>query len=114
MVALGTLLSILLEHTPVITLPPVSFSPLLFIFLNLLSGSALVAIWLTERVRLARGRRDWSLKCLLGEMAAWAIFPALFFLLMNLPGLLAQTRMLLGQPLDYIRTPKEFNARVGE
>ncbi len=113
-VALGTVLSIIIDHTAVITLPPVSFSPRLFIILNLLGGSALLVIWFTERVRLTRGWKDWSLKSLLGEIAAWVIFPALFFLLMNLPGLLAQSQMLLGQPISFNRTPKGLNSRIGE
>ena len=57
---------------------------------------------------------DWSLKSILSEIVSWVIFPALFFLLMNLPGLLAQTRMLLGQSLSFNRTPKGFNSRIGE
>jgi cellulose synthase/poly-beta-1,6-N-acetylglucosamine synthase-like glycosyltransferase len=113
-VALGTVLSILLDHTAVITLPPASFSPLLFIVLNLMGGSALAMIWLTERTRLARGRMDWSLRRLLGEIVAWAIFPILFFLLMNLPGLLAQTRMLLGGSFSFNRTPKGPDAKIGD
>jgi cellulose synthase/poly-beta-1,6-N-acetylglucosamine synthase-like glycosyltransferase len=113
-VSLGTILAILIEHTAVITLPPVSFSPLLFTILNLLGGSALVVIWFTERMRLTRGWKDWSLKSILGEVASWVLFPVLFFLLMNLPGLLAQTKMLLGQPLVYQRTPKGLNSKLGE
>jgi hypothetical protein len=113
-VTLGTVLSIIIDHTAVITLPPVSFNPLLFIILNLLGGSALVVIWFTERVRLTRGRMDWSLRSLLSEMVSWVIFPALFFLLMNLPGLLAQTKMLLGQPIYFNRTPKWLNSKIGE
>lgn len=113
-VALGTLLSIIMDHTAVITLPPLSSNPRLFIVLNLLGGSALLVIWFTERVRLTRGWKDWSLKSLLGEIGAWVIFPALFFLLMNLPGLLAQTRMLLGQSPYFKRTPKGLNSRIGE
>ena len=113
-VALGTLLSILLDHAAVITLPPVSFSPLLFAILNALGGSVLLVTWFTERLRLSRGRRDWSLKTLAGELAAWAVFPLLFFLLMNLPGLQAQTNLLLGQSIPYQRTPKALDARIGD
>ena len=113
-VALGTVLSIMIDHTAVITLPPASFNPLPFIILNLLGGSALVVIWFTERIRLTRGWMDWSLKCFLSETLSWAIFPALFLLLMNLPGLLAQTKMLLGQPISFNRTPKGLNSRMGE
>jgi hypothetical protein len=104
----------MIDQTPVITLPPASFNPLLFIILNILGGSALVVIWLTERVRLTRGWMDWSLGGFLGEVVSWAIFPVLFLLLMNLPGLLAQTRMLLGQSMAFNRTPKGLNSRMGD
>jgi cellulose synthase/poly-beta-1,6-N-acetylglucosamine synthase-like glycosyltransferase len=113
-VSLGTLLSIIIDHTAVITLPPASFSPQLFIFLNLLGGSALAVVWFAERVRLSRGWIDWSLKTLAGEIAAWVFFPVLFFLLMNLPGLQAQTRMLLGQPISFNRTPKGIHSKIGD
>jgi cellulose synthase/poly-beta-1,6-N-acetylglucosamine synthase-like glycosyltransferase len=113
-VALGTILSIIIDHTAVITLPPASFNPLLFIILNLLGSSSLLVIWFTERVRLTRGWVDWSLKSLLSEIVSWAIFPALFFLLVNLPGLLAQTKMLIGQPFFFNRTPKGFKSIIGE
>jgi hypothetical protein len=113
-VALGTVLSITIDHNAVITLPPDSFSPLLFILLNILGGSALAVIWITERARLTRGWTDWSLKGFLGEVVSWAIFPVLFLLLMNLPGLLAQTRMLLGKSMSFNRTPKGLNSRMGD
>ena len=113
-VTLGTVLAIIIDHNAVITLPPVNFNPLFFIILNLLGGSALMVIWFTERVRLTRGWKDWNLKSLLSEIISWAIFPVLFFLLTNLPGLLAQTKMLLGQTLAYNRTPKGFNSKLGE
>lgn len=113
-VTLGTVLSIIIDHTAVITLPPNIFNPLLFAILNLLGGSALVVIWFTERTRLTRGWMDWSLKSLLSETVSWVIFPALFFLLMNLPGMVAQTQMLLGQPIPFNRTPKGLNSRIGE
>jgi cellulose synthase/poly-beta-1,6-N-acetylglucosamine synthase-like glycosyltransferase len=113
-VALGTVLSIIVDHTAIITFPPASFNPLLFIILNLLGGSALMVIWFTERVRLTRSGKDWSLKSLLSEIVSWVIFPVLFFLLMNLPGLLAQTKMLLGQPISFSRTPKWLNSRIGD
>jgi len=113
-VTLGTVLSIIIDHTAVITLPPASFNPLLFIILNLLGGSALVVIWFTERVRLTRDWKDWNLMSLLSEVVSWVIFPVLFFLLTNLPGLLAQTKMLLGQTIVYNRTPKGLNSKVGE
>jgi cellulose synthase/poly-beta-1,6-N-acetylglucosamine synthase-like glycosyltransferase len=113
-VGLGTALSIMIDHSAVITLPPASFSPSLFTTLNVLGGSALLAIWFTEHTRLSRDRSNWSFRTLASEIISWVVFPWLFFLLMNLPGLQAQTQMLLGQPISYARTPKGFNAKFGD
>jgi cellulose synthase/poly-beta-1,6-N-acetylglucosamine synthase-like glycosyltransferase len=113
-VTLGTVLSIIIDHNAVITLPPVSFNPQLFIILNLLGGSALMVIWFTERVRLTRSWKDWNLKSLSSEIVSWSIFPVLVFLLTNLPGLLAQTKMMLGKTIDFKRTPKGFHAKFGD
>ena len=113
-VTLGTVLSIALDHTAVITLPPVSFSPLLIAIINLLGGSSLIVVWFTERIRLSRGWKDWSLRTLLSEVASWIIFPVLSFLLINLPGLQAQTKMVLGQPFFFNRTPKQIDSKSGQ
>jgi len=113
-VTLGTVLSIALDHMPVITLPPVSFSPVLIAIINLLGGSSLIVVWFTERIRLSRGWKDWSLRTLLSEVAAWIIFPVLSFLLINLPGLQAQTKMVLGQTFYFNRTPKQIDSKAGQ
>jgi hypothetical protein len=71
-------------------------------------------IWFTERVRLTRSWKDWNLKSLSSEIVSWSIFPVLVFLLTNLPGLLAQTKMMLGKTIDFKRTPKGFHAKFGD
>ena len=113
-VTLGTVLSGVLDKSFLITLPPVNFAPELFAVLNLLGGTALGVVWFTERTRLARGLVDWNLKTLVSEILAWVIFPVLSFLLLNLPGLQAQTKMVLGQPFQFNRTPKQLDSKVGQ
>jgi hypothetical protein len=113
-VALGTLLSILLDRTAVITAPPAGVEPLPFVILNALGGAALAAVWLTERVRLGLSRENWRPAILIGEAASFALFPVLFLLLFNLPGLHAQTRMLMGRPFYYERTPKWLDSKIGD
>lgn len=113
-VTVGTILSVALDKSPVITLPPVSFSPLFFAIFNALGGSALVVIWFTERIRLTHSSAEWSLNTLVREILAWVIFPVLSFLLMNLPGLQAQTKMVLGQPFQFNRTPKRLDSKAGQ
>jgi hypothetical protein len=34
--------------------------------------------------------------------------------MMNLPGQQAQTHLLFGRPVTYIRTPKRLNSTIGE
>jgi cellulose synthase/poly-beta-1,6-N-acetylglucosamine synthase-like glycosyltransferase len=113
-VTIGTVLSVVLDKSPVITLPPVSFSPILFAILNALGGSALIVVWFTERIRLTHTRAEWSITTLVREVLAWIIFPVLSFVLLNLPGLQAQTRMVLGQPFQFNRTPKRLDAKAGQ
>jgi glycosyl transferase family 2 len=113
-VTLGVAVSIRLDQTAVITVPPAGVSPLPFLILNLMGGCALVVIWFAERVRLSRGRMDWSIGTILTEALAWLFFPILLFLLVNLPILQAQTRMLLGRPFYFKRTPKGFHAMLDD
>jgi cellulose synthase/poly-beta-1,6-N-acetylglucosamine synthase-like glycosyltransferase len=113
-VTVGTVLSVVLDKSPVITLPPVSFSPVFFAVFNALGGSALLVVWFTERIRLTRSSAEWSLNTLVREVLAWIIFPVLSFVLMNLPGLQAKTKMILGQPFQFNRTPKRLDAKAGQ
>lgn len=113
-VALGVGVSIALDHSAAITFPPVSFSPPAFIALNLLGGCSLLVIWFAERLRLSRGRMDWSIRILLSEAVPWLLLPLFLFLLVNLPILQAQTKMVLGRPFYFKRTPKGFQARLDD
>jgi hypothetical protein len=114
-IALGTLVSIALDQTAAITLPPAGASPsLALLILNLLGSCSLLVIWLVERARLSRGRMDWSFRTLLGEVTSWIFFPALFLLLLNLPILHAQTMMLLGRPTQFKRTPKGHRSTIAD
>jgi hypothetical protein len=114
-IALGTMVSIVLDQTAVITLPPTGASlSLALLILNLLGSCSMLVIWLVERARLSRGRMDWSFRTLLGEVTSWIFFPALFLLLLNLPVLHAQTMMLLGRPPQFKRTPKRPRSTISD
>lgn len=111
-VTLGIGVSIALDQSAAITFPPAGGGTLAILALNLLGGGALVTIWLAERLRLSRGRTDWRPRILLGEFVPWLLFPVLFFALLSLPILQAQTTMLLGKPSYFNRTPKGLQAQV--
>ena len=50
---------------------------------------------------------------LLEEVAAWALMP-LYSFIFSMPGLHAQTKMLLGSPLVFQRTPKIVRGPKGD
>jgi hypothetical protein len=111
---LGTAVSIALDQTAVITSPPPNANPLAFIIINLLGSCALLVIWFVERTRLSRGKVDWSLRSLLSEILAWLFFPVFYLLLLNLPILHAQTKLLLGQRIQFKRTPKGPRSTIAD
>jgi hypothetical protein len=113
-ITLGTAVSIALDQTVVITSPPTNANPLAFIIINLLGSCALLVIWFVERTRLSRGKVDWSLRSLMSEILAWLFFPVFFLLLLNLPILHAQTKLLLGQRIRFKRTPKGPRSTIAD
>ncbi len=103
---LGTLLSLALEGTPVITLPANSPYPVLLQVVNGLGAVGTGGIWLSERIRLSSGWRSWRPFTLIQEVAAWTLFPAMTVFVTTVPVIQAQTMMLLGLSLAHFRTPK--------
>ena len=104
-VTVGTLLSIILEHNPVITHPPFPI-PYVMDVLNGLGMVGMLTIWIVERIRCNDARYSWKLSTIGPEIASWIIFPAITFFLAGLPVLHAHTKILLGSDLSFARTPK--------
>ena len=101
----GTLLSIILDHNPVITYPPFPV-PYVIPALNVLGGLGLVTIWLVERIRCNNKKYSWRFGVILGEIGSWIIFPVITFALSGIPALHAHSKMLFGGSLTFERTPK--------
>jgi hypothetical protein len=101
----GTLLSIVIDHNPVITYPPFPV-PYVMPVLNVLGGLGLIMIWIVERIRCNNARISWKPQVLLGEIASWIIFPVITFVLSGVPSLHAHTKILLGDSMTFERTPK--------
>jgi hypothetical protein len=104
-VAVGTLLSILLERNPVITYYPIAV-PYAMDILNGLSMSCMVMMWLVERMRCRDPRYSWRLNKMIPEVVNWIFFPVITFSLAGLPFLHAHTKILFGSDLTFHRTPK--------
>ena len=112
-IALGALVSTLSHSTPVFTLPGPAIRLGLIQALNFLGAVSGVVLWVVERAQCSRQAEERRV-ALLGEMAAWVLLPVLTFALTTLPGLHAQTMLMLGGQLTFRRTPKRFRDEVAE
>lgn len=104
-VAVGTGLSILLDHNPVITYPPFPV-PYVMEALNFLGVAGMITIWITERIRANHQKYTWKPGTVVPEIVSWIFFAVITFVLAGLPVLHAHTKMLLGDDLAFERTPK--------
>jgi hypothetical protein len=103
---LGSLAAALPQDTPIINLPGQSIGLDLLQFVNALGVVGAVAIWAVERTRcLPHDKNAWVIS-LAQELVAWAFLPILTLGLKALPGLHAQTKLLMGSRLAFRRTPK--------
>jgi hypothetical protein len=107
---IGTLLSMVLYNNPVITLPPGFPYPLLLQAANVLGALGLWGTWIAERVRVSSSVRHWRLSTLVMEILGWGAMPVASFVMLGLPVLHAQTKMMLGSQLSFARTPKQLDA----
>jgi cellulose synthase/poly-beta-1,6-N-acetylglucosamine synthase-like glycosyltransferase len=112
-IALGTILSIILDHNAVITIPPHA-DPVLILVINGLSVAGVATYLVAERIRLARRRENWSIGAVGGEIISYFTFTLLTIVLAGLPALEAQTMMLFGEPLAFERTPKSIESHAGQ
>lgn len=106
---LGSLILAASHDSPFITWPGESMPhPDLLSAANAMGGFGAIAMWMLQRTRCLprQGGRRHTITALAEELAAWALLPVLTLLFTTLPGLHAQTKLLLGCQLVYQRTPK--------
>lgn len=112
-IPVGTIVSIILEKNPVITLVPAWTSLLVFFaVINSLWGASMLSMWMTDRAFATRSRKNWSFISLLKELILWFALPVLTFLMVALPVIHAQTKMMFGAKLYYKTAPKLVSERT--
>jgi hypothetical protein len=102
----GSFLSIFLKGEFILTIAINYAFPLVVVISNGLSFFATMVMWMVEHWRCAKSAEDWRPTVVLSELITWTIMPVLSVVLVGLPILHAQTKMLLASPLVYARTPK--------
>jgi cellulose synthase/poly-beta-1,6-N-acetylglucosamine synthase-like glycosyltransferase len=106
-IVLGSLTAWLTHSTLLISLPKQPLLSDLIPILNALGIASAAAIWAMEHVRCPP-TKDSRLNALAQESIAWGFLPILSFAFAALPALHAQTKLLLGSPLAFQRTPKKL------
>jgi hypothetical protein len=103
---LGSLASRLVQGTFALTAPAGSGWAEPIWICNGVGLLASIAMWTVERSRCPARNGGSQITALLEEVAAWVLFPVLALVLTTLPGLHAQTKLMVGSPLAFRRTPK--------
>lgn len=108
----GTLASFALTGSWALTLPTNGRFVNLLLAINALGGISAVSVLIAERLRIGGMKGLRGVFSLLTELGAWLLFSVVIFVVASLPVLHAQTRMALGLPLAYFRTPKRLGPQA--
>jgi hypothetical protein len=101
-------LSMILYGNLLFTVPTGAPAPILWQAANSLGALGLWGMWIAERIRVSSDVRHWRLSTLILEILGWGMMPVASFLMLGLPVLHAQTKMMLGSQLAFVRTPKQI------
>ena len=105
--AAGWLLGLAVTGSPVISFFDLAIPAIFFVALNLVGALGTWAMWAGEHVRCSRSAPGWRPIHLAADVATWCVMPAATLSLAVAPVLHANTRMLLGGEVRYLRTQKE-------
>lgn len=106
-VALGWLLSLPSTRSPVNSFFVLAIPALLFVALNVISSAGMMFTWAVEHARAVRSVAGWRPTLLLLDLLVWTVLPVATLVLAALPVIHANTKMLVGSQLHFIRTQKE-------
>ena len=103
---MGTGLAIYLRGEPILTIAVNYAFPPIVLISNGFSVFTTIVLWLVEHWRCSRKFARWKPGILVGELATWILVPFVSLVLICIPILHAQTKMLFASPLVFARTPK--------
>lgn len=98
--------------SPVISFFHLAIPAYFFVALNLLGAVSTWIIWGGEHIRCAYSVFGWRPSHLIADVVTWCVMPVITLTLAVAPVLHANTRMLIGGRIRFVRTEKE-GARIG-
>lgn len=105
--AVGWILSSVATGSPVVSFFRLAIPAFLFVAVNFISAAGTWLTWAAEHARCARDVAGWRPTALAGDLLACLLLPLMTMVLAVLPVIHANTKMLSGSQLIFVRTYKE-------
>jgi hypothetical protein len=107
LVALGWLLGLVATGSAVVSFFTLAIPTALFVAVNALGSTGTWLIWAIEYIRSAQDVAGWRPSLLLADVLTWIVMPVVTLALAVLPVIHANSKMLAGSQLHFVRTQKE-------
>lgn len=105
--ALGWFLGLVVTGSPVVSFFILAVPAIVFIAGNAIGSAGTCLIWAIEHFRARRAVDGWRSILLLVDLLTWIAMPIITLVLAVLPVVHANTKMLAGSQLMFVRTQKE-------
>jgi hypothetical protein len=107
LLALGWLLGLAATGSAVVSFFILAIPTAMFVAINALGSAGTWLIWAIEYLRSTQDVSGWRPAMLLADVLTWIIMPLVTMVLAVLPVIHANTKMLVGSQLFFVRTQKE-------
>jgi hypothetical protein len=112
LLALGWLLGLVVTGSAVVSFFILAIPTALFVLINAIGSAGTWLIWAIEHMRASQEVSGWRPALTLVDLLAWIVMPLVTLALAVAPVLHANTKMLIGSRLLFVRTQKEGAASL--
>lgn len=110
--ALGWLLGFVVTGSPVVSFFILAIPSAFFVLVNAVGSAGTWLIWAIEHMRAVQDVNGWRPSLMVLDLLTWVVMPVVTLILAVLPVLHANTKMLAGSQLLFVRTQKEGEASL--
>ena len=107
LLALGWILGLVATGSAVVSFFILAIPTAMFVAINALGSAGTWLIWAIEYVRSTQDITGWRPALLLTDVLTWVVMPLVTMVLAVFPVIHANTKMLVGSQLFFVRTQKE-------
>jgi hypothetical protein len=114
LLAVGWLLGLAVTGSAVVSFFILAIPTATFVAINALGSAGTWLIWAIEYGRSVHSAAEWRPSLLLVDVLTWIVMPVVTMVLAVFPVIHANTKMLFGSQLLFVRTQKEGGAAMSE